>query len=240
MPNSLRLVIYCILFFSCLSSCVSKTVHIHPGSLGHEQIEQLETALALKGFKYRIRENKHPSPELGNTLIHHTHRGYNNDVNDILFVVESENLTIDKVIANQFYNHEYTKGNFGLYFKNENLGAYNSTNTAITAEMKISDFEFADADCQNQPVLELNTDNSVRITFVQTSEEISTGLSWSFSSEERDFMVIKTKSQSFQYRILQFSKADALSTSYTMILKPLGDYPLPYSCEYMGIFVLSR
>lgn len=240
MSNSLKVVIYCILLLFCLSSCVSKTVHIHSGSLSLEQVEQLEAALALKGFKYRIRKNKHPSPELGNTLIHHTHRGYNDDVNDILFIVESENLTIDKIIANQFYNHEYTKGNFGLYFKDDSLGVYHSNDVAISAEMKISDFEFASADCQNQPVLELNTDSSVRIAFVQTPEEISTGLSWNFSSEEQDFMAIKTKSQLFQYRILQFSKTDALSTRYTMVLKPLESYRLPYGCEYMGIFTLSR
>lgn len=239
MPNLLKVVAYWSLVFVCLSSCASKTVHIHPGSLSGEQIEQLEAALALKGFKYRIQKNKHPSPELGNILIHHTYRDYNNDVNDILSATDSANLTVNEVIANEFYNHEYTKGNSGLYFKDENLGSYHS-NDMVTVEMKLTDYEFTSMDCQNKPVLEINPDNSVHIGFVQTLEEISAGLSWSFSSEEKDFITINANGQYFQYQILQFSKANALSTRQTMILRPLENYRLPYGCEYTGTFTLSR
>ncbi|MFT7560182.1 MAG: hypothetical protein ACI93R_002100 [Flavobacteriales bacterium] len=224
-------------FFALLASCTHQTVHIHPDHLSQSQIELLQARLDAEGLRHTIRNNKHPSPDLGNLLIYYPQKGSKKNLAKIYSVLESLDIFVENIMTKKLYKHEYTKGNFGLYLQNSNLRVERVNISEIDFDITLGDYEFYSVECET--VLELNEHKSVRFESIPTYEETSEGLSWRKKPDKNASLIIKYANERFQYTLSNFVSSNNNSKTYSTRLTPIDFYRMPFGCLYEGSFIFG-
>jgi hypothetical protein len=223
---------YClsVLALFILMSCSPYKVHLHTQGMGEQDTSKIAQQIERAGFDVLIKSNKHPQASRGNLVLTPAYgQSFYEPLEHLQRVLESQGFISD-ALPSPLRNHIYSPRNFGVY-----LVARSHAEDIIVQvaqeEWPLSQFEFLSTHCEQSFALWLNDDGSARL--FNELEQID------FTWQEMSQVKLLTPAGVFWFEVRRKIYSRGQRKIIDVYLEPVGNYPLPYSCDFKGQMIFS-